>query len=368
MTEQEYSLSKNGSEAMVNLSVNFATVWLAAILTWAIYFLASSTVALVSSTFLSSLDVRIMTVIAGVILTAAAAKILNWASDREFTKMVLFVLVFFPVLCYLFAISKHNISLWLDDELIRLDPPLFPPTEILMSGTWIALWGCLYFVMTFIAGLNKARERALKADALAHEAQLKMLRYQLNPHFLFNTLNGISTLVLEKETQRANKVLVNLSQFLRHTLDSAPEQTVSLESELKTMRLYLDLEKTRFAERLTIREQISTDTINCQIPSLILQPIIENSIKHAVAPSENGGEIDIRSQLDDNYLVLEVRDTGPGIKNLSTSETRRPGVGLTNTRLRLKETYGDRASVKFENHDPSGMSVFIRIPVEGSDV
>src|SRR5690606_18654596 len=130
---------------------------------------------------------------------------------------------------------------------------------------------------------QREKEKSLRSEALAHEAQLRMLRYQLNPHFLFNTLNAISTLTLIKSTDQANAMVTKLSKFLRYSLDHDPLDTVDLAHEMNCLNLYLDIEKVRFEERLNLDVNIADDTVRALVPSMLLQPLIENSIKHAIA-------------------------------------------------------------------------------------
>ena len=135
-----------------------------------------------------------------------------------------------------------------------------------------------------------------RLEGQASTAQLAMLRYQLNPHFLFNTLNSISTLVLLKQTERANAMLARLSSFLRYTLANEPTAKVTLAQEVETLKLYLEIEKMRFEDRLRPHFRIESETIGARLPSLLLQPLIENAIKYAVTPSENGADIWITAQ------------------------------------------------------------------------
>jgi len=225
-------------------------------------------------------------------------------------------------------------------------------------------WSCLYFGIKFYQAMQEASQRALKASALAHEAQLKMLRYQLNPHFLFNTLNAISTLVLEKHAERANEMVTRLSNFLRYSLDNDPMQKVNLEQEITTLNLYLGIEKVRFEERLEIDFDINPDAEKALIPSLILQPLVENSIKYAIAKSENGGKISLRAQVFANELLLEIKDNGPGVKLENGALPNGRGVGIRNTRDRLQELYNDKHSFTITNTEPTGLQVSIRLPLE----
>jgi two-component system LytT family sensor kinase len=212
--------------------------------------------------------------------------------------------------------------------------------------------------------LQQQTRRALAATAMAHQAQLKMLRYQLNPHFLFNTLNAISTLILDRNNPIANQMVQGLSAFLRHSLDSDPMQRVTLKQELDALNLYLGIEKMRFAERLTVETRIAADCWSALLPSLLLQPLVENAIKHAIARMIEGGKLTIAAEHRDDRLVLCVADNGPGHPDLKNTNGGGNGIGLKNTRERLQVLYGDAQSVDVRAGDGGGVQVTLSIPFE----
>ena len=224
-------------------------------------------------------------------------------------------------------------------------------------------WSGLYFGIKYYQQLQQQTEQTLKATAAAHEAQLKMLRYQLNPHFLFNTLNAISTLILDGANDTANLAVSRLSDFLRYTLDNDPMKRVTLGSELSALDLYLEIEKVRFSDRLIIQKEIEPKALDALVPSLILQPLIENAIKYAITPSEEGGTIRITARLQNDMLVLQLSDTGPGLGN-GKSKHKSSGVGLKNTRERLSQFYGDKQAFTLAPNEPTGLVVTINIPYE----
>jgi len=232
------------------------------------------------------------------------------------------------------------------------------------AWTIMAGWSVLYFGIKYYRIFQEVSESALKSAAMAHEAQLKMLRYQLNPHFLFNTLNAISTLVLEQDTELANRMVTKLSKFLRFSLDNNPMQKITLEEELEAIGLYLGIEKVRFEERLRLEEEVEPRARQALIPSLLLQPLVENAIKYGIARSEEGGTLRIAARVFAGDLLLELSDDGPGV---ALEDGRIPGangVGLRNTEERLRELYGDRHSFRLSCTEPHGLSVSIRIPYE----
>jgi len=239
-------------------------------------------------------------------------------------------------------------------------PDLPPNLFLLMS------WGGFYFGINYYLNLRNETDRALLSARLADQAQLKMLRYQLNPHFLFNTLNAISTLVLEEDSKQANGMLTRLSAFLRYSLDSDPLQKTSLEEEIRALQLYLDIEKTRFTDRLMVNFEIDEDAKEAFVPSLILQPAVENAIKYAIAKMERGGAITVAAKREGKMLLMQVRDNGPDapqdppeiLRNATT------GVGLLNMRDRLAHLYGDACEFKLSRREPQGLCVSLRIPYE----
>ncbi len=166
-----------------------------------------------------------------------------------------------------------------------------------LSSTYLLLcWSALYFSIKHYEGLQMQQAAALKAAALAQEAQLKMLRYQLNPHFLFNTLNAISTLILDNQNRTANNAVTRLSEFLRYTLDQDPVKKVTLRQEIEALDLYLGTERLRFGERLRLEYAVEGQALEALVPSLLLQPLLENSLKYAVSPREQGGSIRIEGR------------------------------------------------------------------------
>ncbi|MCB2078986.1 MAG: histidine kinase, partial [Novosphingobium sp.] len=194
-------------------------------------------------------------------------------------------------------------------------------------------------------------------------------------HFLFNTLNSISTLVLLKQTEPANAMLSRLSSFLRYTLINEPSGRVTVAQEVETLKLYLDIERMRFEERLRTTFRIDVETSDGLLPSLLLQPLVENAIKYAVSTQESGAEITITAQLIGQNLRITVSDTGPGLQSSTTDnrlsgvtfdggEPVSTGVGLANIRDRLAQAYGENH--RFETVEPpeGGFAVIIEIPFE----
>ena len=204
-----------------------------------------------------------------------------------------------------------------------------------------------------------AQERELTAAQLSTrlaEANLQALQRQLHPHFLFNTLNTISAL-MHRDTEAADAMLERLSDLLRLTLDRVGTQHVSLKDELDFLRKYLEIEKTRFGDRLQVHIEVDLDTLDAAVPNLVLQPLVENALRHGIGPKIGGGRVDIIARREGQDLRLEVRDNGVGL----TNDAFHKGVGLTNTRSRLEHLYGDR--YRFECHTPAGGGLLVTVVI-----
>ena len=235
-----------------------------------------------------------------------------------------------------------------------------------LSSTYLVLcWSVLYFGIKFYESQRKQEEAMLKAVALAQEAQLKMLRYQLNPHFLFNTLNAISTLILDNQNRKANQAVTRLSEFLRYTLDQDPMKKVTLRQELEALELYLGTERLRFGERLRLEYAVDESALTALVPSLLLQPLLENSLKYAVSSREEGGLVRIEGRTHEGWLELAVIDDGPGLRE-GTPASERRGVGLRNTRERLAVLYGENCRFSVANCHP-GLRVDMGLPLETAE-
>ena len=232
-----------------------------------------------------------------------------------------------------------------------------------MHSSYLLLcWTGIYFGIKYYEAAQQQREATLRAGTLAQEAQLKMLRYQLNPHFLFNTLNAISTLILDNENRTANQTVMRLSEFLRYTLDQDPMKKVTLRQEIEAMNLYLTTERLRFGERLRIEFAIEERALEALVPSLLLQPLIENAVKYAVSPSEEGGTIRVEGRARGVMLELAVADDGPGL-NTGAAPGAGRGVGLRNIRERLAVLYEDRHRFATLDNKP-GLRIELGLPLE----
>jgi hypothetical protein len=244
-------------------------------------------------------------------------------------------------------------------------------TSLLILLCWSALYHGIKYALLFQTERNEATGMAqrskllsMQASEIAKEAQLQMLLYQLNPHFMFNTLNAIYALIKLGEQDQAKGMVAKLGKFLRYSLDSKPNQLVSLSQEIEALNLYLDIEKTRFGHRLLVNVDVEPSASLCLVPSLLLQPLVENAIKHAIAEQENGGEIMVEAVVTKQNLVLSISDNGPGVALVNGKLMGSGGIGLANSQQRLKTLYGEQQSFILENVAPQGLRIVMRLPYQ----
>jgi len=238
---------------------------------------------------------------------------------------------------------------------------------ILLNFALLAAWTALYYGINYYILLEDQITQRERLESQASSAQLAMLRYQLNPHFLFNTLNSISTLVLLKQTERANAMLARLSSFLRYTLANEATAKVTLAQEVETLKLYLEIEKMRFEDRMRPHFRIDPDTIGARLPSLLLQPLIENAIKYAVTPCEDGADIWIIATKEGEGVRIEVADNGRSEGWAGSAASPSTGVGLANIRERLAQAYGSAHGFEMKKNEHGGFSVILDIPYQSGE-
>jgi len=225
------------------------------------------------------------------------------------------------------------------------------------------LWCTLYFSTKQWQQSAHERARLVRAESEAREARLSALRYQLNPHFLFNSLNAVSTLVLEGNVPAATRMLAQIGELLRTTLDNDASPEIPLSQELAFVEQYLAIEQTRLGGRLRVFKAISPDTLDAVVPSMLLQPLVENAVRHGVAPVIQGGTIAIESTIQNDCLVMTIRNSGPQV-NATSTQADKPskGIGLTNTAERLRTLYGDKQRFSLQSPDAGGYEVTIELP------
>ena len=223
----------------------------------------------------------------------------------------------------------------------------------------IAYWGvlCAAYALTFYKRSQERDLRASQLEARLAQARLQALKMQLQPHFLFNTLNAVSALV-HKDPDTAERMIARLGDLLRLTLDRSAQQEVTLEQELEMLSRYIEIEQTRFRDRLTVHMEVEPGTLGAHVPRLLLQPIVENAIRHGVAKRSAAGRIELSAQRRAGDLVLLVADNGPGLRDRPVQ----PGIGLSNTRERLQELYRGRQRLDLRDRAEGGLAVTVAIP------
>jgi two-component system LytT family sensor kinase len=225
-----------------------------------------------------------------------------------------------------------------------------------LATYWIVVAGTQGFL--YYSRYREGEVRTAQLSAQLAQAQLQALRMQLHPHFLFNTLNAISTLV-HKDPEIADRMIARLSDLLRLTLENIGVQEVRLAKELEFLERYLEIERMRFADRLEVRMQIAPETLDARTPYLILQPLVENAIRHGIAPRSAPGRIEVSAQRKDGMLVLTVKDDGPG---MTAGKNPKDGVGISSTRARLERLYGAAHRFAIQNGAQGGLIVTLALP------
>jgi LytS/YehU family sensor histidine kinase len=241
-----------------------------------------------------------------------------------------------------------------------------PSFTIIPLDTWLfeafvlLTWSLLYFGVNGWMSLQLERRRAARAEALAQTARLQALQSQLEPHFLFNTLNGISSLVVEGRTEAATTMIALLSEFLRLALQTVDTPQITVTEEMSFVRHYLQIQKIRFGERLKFRIDVAAETGDALVPTLLLQPLVENALRHGILARADGGSVAITVARQDGILRLRVEDDGLGLRRAASSSS---GLGLSNTATRLSELYGHQASFTVGKGEAGGVAVDIGIPL-----
>jgi two-component system LytT family sensor kinase len=229
-----------------------------------------------------------------------------------------------------------------------------------MVWSFIA-WCAIVLALDYDEEARTQGLRAIEAQALAAESQNQMLRYQINPHFLFNTLNALSSLILQKDFDRAERMVLSLSNFLRASLEKAPGDKITLDEELAAQRQYLAIEQERFGDRLQLRESLPAGLGDAQVPGLILQPLIENAVKYGVARTTRPVTVEIVAEARGERLAVSVRDDGvPDIADAPQTL----GVGLENVRRRLAVLYGAAGVLTFGPQPGGGFAATVELPLE----
>jgi two-component system LytT family sensor kinase len=339
--------------------------WVLQIGGWVVYSISQLVGAMVYDAMPGYHKAVLVAAVWGFVLTIGLRYICRWLW-RQSPKVMLGVGI---LACYLLAlcwraVNSHAFKYFVEPEWEMKS--VFEMFAGSITSTYLFVsWAGIYFGIKYYESLQQQREATLRAATLAQEAQLKMLRYQLNPHFLFNTLNAISTLILDSHNRVANQMVMRLSEFLRYTLDQDPMKKVTLRQEIEAMNLYLTTEKLRFGDRLKLEYAVEEGAMEALVPSLLLQPLIENAVKFAVSPSEIGGTIRVEGRARGSMLELAVADDGPGLSPSAANAVPAAGrgVGLRNTRERLAVLYEEKHRFATIDNKP-GLRIELGLPLE----
>ncbi|GAB3308675.1 MULTISPECIES: histidine kinase [Hymenobacter] len=227
------------------------------------------------------------------------------------------------------------------------------------ANSWVPIYWmllCIAYAVQYRERYREGRVRAAQLETQLVQAQLQALKMQLQPHFLFNSMNAVSAL-MSQDVKAARRMLAQLSQFLRLVLEGTDEQEVTLEQELRLTRLYLEIEQTRFPDRLAVRYNIAPDTEGALLPALLLQPVVENAVRHGLAPRAGAGELAVRAEKQGDRLLLQVQDNGRG-----AADTAARGIGLRNLESRLATLYGPDYALAVESAPACGYCLRLSIP------
>ena len=255
------------------------------------------------------------------------------------------------------AILRNVRRIWSDADL---------PANTLQFSVVLFLWCTLYFSIKQWQQAAHERDRLLRAETEARDAHLSALRYQLNPHFLFNSLNAVSTLVLKGDAPGATRMISQIAGLLRVSLEGPILAEIPLSQELDFAKRYLAIEQTRLGDRLRVEFDIAPDSLDASIPSMLLQPLLENAVLHGVGRLKQGGVITIQTAEEDNRLRIVVTNSGPLHNADADREENRRGIGLANTRERLRRLYGSACEFTLLWPDSGGCVLTIQVPYSKS--
>ena len=266
-----------------------------------------------------------------------------------------------PVLAEIFAWANYFAVAAVDPAASLNDLNWAAAIRTVLFWTWFFLaWAGLYLALMYGFDVHEEQRRSAELRERAHIAQLRALHSQINPHFLFNSLNSVSALILDKNTEKAEEMVVKLAHFLRLGLAADPTRKIPLDFEIELQRSYLEIEQARYPD-LTVQVSVPEAVKGALVPSLILQPIVENAVKYGVAAAPPNASISIEARSEHGQLVLEITDSGMG----GSPNNGGSGIGLANVRQRLALLYGDEASGLSADRDPAGQfRVEIRLPLE----
>ena len=285
----------------------------------------------------------------------------NWR--RTLLALIVFGLIIAPFQATVEYLIAFGFDIWRgmsQEEIMRRTQVIKRAIVVEAFSNFIiySLIVCGHYAYEYYRRYRERELRSVELEGRLAQAELQNLKMQLHPHFLFNTLNSISVLMM-RDVELAHRMLIRLSDLLRITLDSAGTQMVSLKQELDFLRGYLEIEQTRFQDRLTVHFDVSTAALFGQVPNLILQPLVENAIRHGITTRPGAGVIQINASVENQHLQMQVSDDGPGL-----DDKFKKGIGLANTEARLKQLYGTAHKFELQNQPTGGLLVTITIPYD----
>ncbi|HEX6072938.1 MAG TPA: histidine kinase [Sphingomicrobium sp.] len=300
----------------------------------------------------------------GILLSALLYKATEQVAEASLTRRILVVSAGVCIAAFLFSafdslLGGEIIRLFMSAHRIPRDWVNMTVSNFISFSWLYGLLGSVYVILQANAVMRERELQLVEARALAQAAQLTALRLQLNPHFLFNTLNAISSLIVTGRNRKGEAMLSKLCDFLRTALGADSAGTTTLGEEFEVLQTYLEIEAIRFGDRLTVDFECPAELMDLPVPGFILQPLVENAIKHAVAPTSRPVVVRVAARREGDDLVLSVSDNGGALKASSGT-----GVGLGNTRRRLEVEYGAKARLETMAHD-QGFLAIIRLPAEG---
>lgn len=327
--------------------------------------------------FLGSLLNNLIFVLCGALMCQAMRVAYRRARRRKLSYLILapLVLLACSVLAEVWYVVELIVARWSFNQLAAISslhaqfafgagqlakgPLLISVYEWFLNCSALLTWSSLYFGVNSMMDLELEKARAAHALKLADSAQLRVLQSQLNPHFLFNALNGVATLVRENKGPTAARMISTLSDFLRATLRTVNVPEIPVSEELVFIDQYIELQQLRFADRLAVTVDATEESCSALVPTLILQPLVENAVQHGVLTQERGGSVAVSIKKSEEYLLVTVDDDGPGPASLGA---QRFGVGLANTAERLHALYGDEATMSTGRSTRGGFVVELRLP------
>lgn len=304
---------------------------------------------------------------------ALATPLVLWAAARlpiERTNWIRSALLHIPISILLSVVltALARVVIWLRWSYPEGKPLTFESISNFVIGNFsegigiYLLIALMSYAYSYYRRFREGQLIALQLEAQLSQAQLQALKMQLHPHFLFNTLHSISAL-LNKDIEAARKMITRLGDFLRLTLENSGSQEVTLKQEMEFLSCYLEIERIRFQNRLVTRMDLGDQTLDAKVPNLILQPIVENAIRHGIAPRSTPGLLEIEAKQLNGRLRIQVRDNGPGLPEHRTSQNLfKKGLGLANTETRLKQMYGADHLFDLSNDPAGGLVVTLEIP------